>query len=77
MENILEFFGSFLEKHLTFRQNREKGMTLTTHDWSVFLLKPSFIPHSDYQAFVLQHLRTSYGPGIVLINKDWPLAVKL
>ena len=52
-------------------------MTLTTHDWSVFLLKPAFIPHSDYQAFVLQHLQTSFGPGLVLISKDWPLAVKL
>lgn len=52
-------------------------MTLTTRDWSVLHLKPVFIPHSDYQAFVLQQLRTSYGPGVVLINKDWPLAAKL
>lgn len=52
-------------------------MTLTTHDWSVFHLKPVFVPHSDYQAFVLQQLRTHYGPGVVLIHKDWPLAVKL
>lgn len=52
-------------------------MTLTTHDWSVFLLKPAFIPHSDYQAFVLQQLQTAFGPGVVLISKDWPLAVKL
>ncbi|WP_235548837.1 hypothetical protein [Paenibacillus sp. Soil522] len=40
-------------------------------------MKPSFIPHSDYQSFVLHHFHTSIGPGIVLINKDWPLAVKL
>jgi hypothetical protein len=52
-------------------------MTLTTYDWSVLHLKPIFIPHSDYQAFVLQQLRSSYGPGVVLINKDWPLAAKL
>jgi len=39
-------------------------------------LKPTFIPHSDYQKSVLQQLRNDYGPGIVLINKDWPLAVK-
>jgi hypothetical protein len=52
-------------------------MTLTTHDWSVFLLKPSFIPHADYQAFVHRQLQTSFGPGVVLIHKDWPLAVKL
>ncbi|MET3208004.1 UNVERIFIED_CONTAM: hypothetical protein ABIC26_000940 [Paenibacillus sp. PvR008] len=40
-------------------------------------MKPVFIPHSDYQAFVLLQLRTSYGSGVVLIPKDWPLAVKL
>lgn len=52
-------------------------MTLTTCDWSVFLLKPVFVPHSDYQAFVLHQLRTPCGPGVVLIHKDWPLAAKL
>lgn len=52
-------------------------MTLTTHDWSVFFLKPTLVPHSDYQAFVLQQLQSSFGPGVVLISKDWPLAVKL
>lgn len=52
-------------------------MPLTTCDWSVFHLKPVFIPHADYQAFVLQQLHTHYGPGVVLISKDWPLAVKL
>jgi len=31
-------------------------------------LKPVFVPHADYQAFVLHHLRTSYGLGIVLIH---------
>lgn len=40
-------------------------------------MKPVLVPHSDYQVFVLKQLRTHYGPGIVLINKDWPLAVKL
>ncbi|MCZ8511486.1 transposase [Paenibacillus filicis] len=40
-------------------------------------MKPVFVPHSNYQAFVHQQLRTHYGPGIVLINKDWPLAAKL
>ncbi|WP_223836866.1 hypothetical protein [Paenibacillus oceani] len=40
-------------------------------------MKPVLVPHSDYQAFVLQHLRDSFGPGVVLINKDWPLAAKL
>lgn len=43
----------------------------------VFLLKPFFIPHADYQAFVLQQLNDHSGPCAVLINKDWPLAVKL
>jgi hypothetical protein len=51
-------------------------MTLTTRYWSVLHLKPVFVPHSDYQAFVLRQLRTCYGPRIVLINKDWPLAAK-
>ncbi|WP_254328589.1 hypothetical protein [Paenibacillus sp. MZ03-122A] len=36
-------------------------------------MKPIFIPHSDYQAFVLLHLRSSYGSGVVPISKDWPL----
>ncbi len=39
-------------------------------------LKPVFVPHSDYQAFVLRQLHTTYGLGVVLINKDWPLAAK-
>ncbi|MFD0717713.1 transposase [Paenibacillus sp. GCM10027626] len=43
----------------------------------MILLKPTFIPHSNYQAFVLQQLHNSYGPGVVLINKDWPLVAKL
>jgi hypothetical protein len=43
----------------------------------VFLLKPAFIPYSDYQTVVLQQLQSSFGPGVVLISKDWPLAVKL
>ncbi|WP_256710658.1 transposase [Paenibacillus sp. FSL H8-0548] len=40
-------------------------------------MKPVFVPHADYQAFVLQQLRYYFGPGVVLIHKDWPLAVKL
>ncbi|MFC4601998.1 hypothetical protein [Cohnella hongkongensis] len=40
-------------------------------------MKPVFVPHSDYQAFILHQLHTHYGPGVVLINKDWPLAAKL
>ncbi len=40
-------------------------------------MKPVLVPHSDYQALVLHQLRTHYGPGVVLINKDWPLAAKL
>jgi len=40
-------------------------------------MKPSCLPHTDYQAFILEHLRGSYGTGAVLIAKDWPLAVKL
>lgn len=40
-------------------------------------MKPVFVPHTDYQAFVLQQLHTTYGPGVVLIQKDWPLALKL
>lgn len=40
-------------------------------------MKPFLVPHSDYQAFILRQLRTHYGPGVVIINKDWPLAAKL
>lgn len=40
-------------------------------------MKPVFIPHATYQDFVLHHLQASYGLGIILIHKDWPLAVKL
>ncbi|MCY9668254.1 hypothetical protein M5X11_25575 [Paenibacillus alginolyticus] len=40
-------------------------------------MKPIFIPRSDYQAFVHHQLCTNYGPGIVIINKDWPLTAKL
>lgn len=43
----------------------------------VLLLKPAFVPHTDYQAFVLHQLRMHYGPGVVLLSKDWPLAAKL
>lgn len=39
-------------------------------------MKPIFVPHPDYQDFVLKQLRTHYGPGIVIINKDWPLLAK-
>ncbi|WP_246059826.1 hypothetical protein [Paenibacillus lautus] len=40
-------------------------------------MKPIFVPHVDYQGFVLKQLRTQIGPGIVIINKDWPLLAKL
>ncbi|MEK3885838.1 transposase [Paenibacillus sp. PL2-23] len=40
-------------------------------------MKPIFVPHADYQGFVLKQLRTHVGPGIVIINKDWPLLAKL
>ena len=37
-------------------------------------MKPSFIPHADYQAFVLHNCIPTFRPGVVLIHKDWPLA---
>ena len=40
-------------------------------------MKPFVVPHADYQAFVLQQLHTHYGSGVILISKDWHLAVKL
>lgn len=43
----------------------------------MLLLKPIFVPHADDQGFVLKQLRTQIGPGIVIINKDWPLLAKL
>jgi hypothetical protein len=43
----------------------------------VFILKPTFVPHSSYQAFVLQRLQAYYGMGLVILNKDWPLITKL
>jgi hypothetical protein len=46
-------------------------------DWGVIPLKPEFIPHSSYQSFLLEQFQLRYGPGIVIINKDWPLVLKL
>ncbi|OMF32617.1 hypothetical protein BK133_14000 [Paenibacillus sp. FSL H8-0548] len=40
-------------------------------------MKPVLVPHTDYQAFVLRQLRTHYSTGLVLIPKDWQLALKL
>ena len=40
-------------------------------------MKPIFIPHSSYQHFVLEQLRSSFGASIVIVNKDWPLVLKL
>ena len=39
-------------------------------------MKPVFVPHSDYQHFVLQQLRAYTGPFMVLLHKDWPLIAK-
>jgi Transposase DDE domain len=39
-------------------------------------MKPVFVPHSDYQHFVLQQLQNYGGPGMVLLHKDWPLIAK-
>jgi hypothetical protein len=39
-------------------------------------MKPVFVPHSDYQHFVLQQLRSYGGSGMVLLHQDWPLIVK-
>lgn len=41
------------------------------------LMKPIFVPHSDYQHFVLKQLRTYSGPGLVFLHQDWPLIAKL
>jgi hypothetical protein len=70
----------FVNKHLTFHpffQNRLEGLFFN-HLLAIGVLsmKPVFVPHSDYQAFVLKQLRTHFGPGIVIINKDWPLVAK-
>jgi hypothetical protein len=40
-------------------------------------MNPVFVSHADYQAFVLKQLQAHFGPGIVIINKDWPLVAKL
>lgn len=40
-------------------------------------MKPAFLPHSSYQSFVLEQLRVNYGPSFVIVNKDWPLVLKL
>jgi hypothetical protein len=40
-------------------------------------MKPIFIPHASYQDFVLEQLQTNFGPGMVIIHKDWPLVTKL
>jgi hypothetical protein len=77
--NLLYFFGVFLKKSRSFfifAKIARRGCPLNSLDWSVFGLKPSCIPHTDYQAFILQHLRGTYEIGTVLIAKDWPLAVK-
>jgi hypothetical protein len=39
-------------------------------------MKPIFTPHSSYQDCVLKQLQTRFGPGMVVINDDWPLATK-
>lgn len=39
-------------------------------------MKPIFVPHSEYQAFLLEQLQGAYGPAAILIAKDWHLAVK-
>jgi hypothetical protein len=50
--------------------------SLTTEVWGD-VLKPVLISHATYQDFVLQQLRMNFGPGIVIVNKDWPLVTKL
>jgi hypothetical protein len=40
-------------------------------------MKPVFVLHSEYQEFVLKQLHTHFGPGILIIHKDWPLVAKL
>jgi hypothetical protein len=42
----------------------------------VFILKPDVIPHVLYQDFILHQFRLNFGPGIVIVNKDWPLITK-
>ena len=39
-------------------------------------MKPTFVPHSAYQDFVLSQLQFHYKLGMVIINKDWPLVTK-
>lgn len=41
-------------------------------------LKPLVIPHSSYQSFVLDQLKSHYQGGVLtLISRDWPLIAKL
>lgn len=43
----------------------------------VFLLKPVFVAHADYQRFVLDQLRQHYTHGLaVLVPRDWPIIWK-
>jgi hypothetical protein len=43
----------------------------------VFCLKPAFVPHADYQRFVLDRLRQHYTNGAaVLVRRDWPVIWK-
>jgi len=44
----------------------------------VLILKPVFVPHETYQAFVMDQLQTHYSGGILtLVNRDWPVITKL
>ena len=41
-------------------------------------MKPNFIPHIDYQNFVINNLQKFYsGELLVLVNSDWPIIQKL
>jgi len=41
-------------------------------------LKPIFVPHEEYQQFVLDQLQKHYsGSILVLVSNDWPVIKKL
>jgi hypothetical protein len=41
-------------------------------------MKPKFVSHESYQAFLLEQLQKHYSGGVLtLVSKDWPVISKL
>lgn len=51
--------------------------SLQNHDWGI-AMKPTFVPHEDYQKFVMNQCQNHYYGGIqTLVNADCPVITKL